>query len=250
MDAKKLSKSVFLENKYSRWYWNIIENALQRKKLKVITEKHHILPKGKYLFPQFKSLKEHPWNGVLLTLREHYVCHLLLTKMTVGDAKRACIYGLMRFSSGRDKCSSHQYEKAKTLFRLARKGCPSSLKGQPGRKWSDEEKQRHSEKMKLVMNSEETKKRCSAAKIGKPGPAISEEHRRAISNAQRNPSNETRERKRAVKLGANNPMFGRTRITNDGISFIWVKRDELHLYPGYYKKGRAKRQSKRTQVLT
>ncbi len=251
MDAKRLSKSVFLENKYANWYWAIIESAQQRKCPKnVVLERHHILPKGKYLFPQFKSLKEHPWNGVYLTLREHYICHLLLTKMTTGETRRATIYALMRFSSGLGKCSSRHYAKAKELFKLARRGCPSSLKGRPGRKWTDEQKQQHSKKMKEVMNTKTTKQRCSVAKMGKPGAKLSKEHREAISHAQRNPSNETRAKKSAVKIGANNPMFGKTRITNDGLSFIWVKRDELHLYPGYYQKGRTTRSSKQRSVQT
>jgi hypothetical protein len=41
-------------------------------------EAHHILPKA--LFPQYKNLSKNKWNRVLLTAREHYVCHSLLVK--------------------------------------------------------------------------------------------------------------------------------------------------------------------------
>jgi len=72
--------------KYSQLYLKIINNALKfnRKKLKksnklyVYYENHHILPKS--IFPEFKNLKDCSWNGVLLTAREHYICHCLLVK--------------------------------------------------------------------------------------------------------------------------------------------------------------------------
>jgi hypothetical protein len=41
-------------------------------------ESHHILPKS--LYPEYKNLKEHPSNGVLLIAREHFICHILLMK--------------------------------------------------------------------------------------------------------------------------------------------------------------------------
>ena len=213
MNAEQLSQSIFLCNKYSRWYWAIIQNALMRNKPEQ-SERHHILPKGRLMFPEYKSLKENPWNGVYLTLREHYLCHLLLTKMTIGEPRRSAIYGLMRFSSGIEKCNSHRYEKAKSLFRSARHGCPNPLKGQPGRKWSKEEKQKHSEKMKEVMNAAAVKTKCSIAKMGKPGHSPSESHRAAISFAQRNLSQIERKRKSDAKLGEKNGCFGKIWVTD------------------------------------
>lgn len=44
------------------------------------SEKHHILPKAPTLFPQFKSFKEHPWNCVTLTYKDHYIAHALLAE--------------------------------------------------------------------------------------------------------------------------------------------------------------------------
>ena len=42
------------------------------------TEHHHILPKSKHLFPSYKNLKEHQWNGTYLTYEDHYTAHQLL----------------------------------------------------------------------------------------------------------------------------------------------------------------------------
>jgi hypothetical protein len=233
LDPKILSEAKFQNNKYSKWYWGIIVRAANRE-LNVQTELHHILPKGKLMFPEYRSLKENPWNGVYLTLREHYLCHLLLTKMTIGEARRSAVYGLMRFSSGIEKCNSHRYEKAKALFRKARKGCPNPLKGKPGRKWTEAEKNKHSARMKDAMSNPETKAKCSAAKIGKPGALLSEQHKAAISYAQRNLSAEQRANKSNAKLGNKNGVFGKYWVTNGKSSHLISKEDlpPLGFYSG------------------
>lgn len=78
----------FINNDATIEYYKIIENAISegRKKLQrhsvgfVYYESHHVLPKS--LFPNFKK---EMWNRVLLTAKEHYRCHKLLTEMTLGD---------------------------------------------------------------------------------------------------------------------------------------------------------------------
>lgn len=72
--------SIANESKYTKWYNNIITNALNRKALsKVYTEKHHILPKSFDL-----SCAKYKDNIVKLTAREHFIIHLLTTKMFSG----------------------------------------------------------------------------------------------------------------------------------------------------------------------
>lgn len=44
------------------------------------TENHHICPRAADMFPQFSSFKEHSWNKIKLTHRQHYIAHLLLFK--------------------------------------------------------------------------------------------------------------------------------------------------------------------------
>ena len=73
-------------SKYGILYIKIINKAKSQNRVKlrknnpnfVYYEIHHILPKSIYL--EYSSLKENPWNAVLLTAREHFICHLLLTK--------------------------------------------------------------------------------------------------------------------------------------------------------------------------
>lgn len=84
---------LFIDNKYTRWYYSIINKAQERninnKKDANIklggSERHHIIPKclgG----TDIKS------NLVFLTFQEHFICHRLLPKMTVGENKKKMFY--------------------------------------------------------------------------------------------------------------------------------------------------------------
>jgi hypothetical protein len=63
-----------------------VNNAISKKRIKTSKsdinyeyfEAHHILPKS--IFKEFSSPKKNPENIVLLTPKEHYICHLLLWK--------------------------------------------------------------------------------------------------------------------------------------------------------------------------
>ena len=63
----------FIDNKYTRWYYAIVANARCRI-VNGYTENHHIFPKS---IGGDNSMD----NLVLLTAREHFICHWLLTKM-------------------------------------------------------------------------------------------------------------------------------------------------------------------------
>lgn len=79
---KRESQQMYLQNKYARWYYNIINRAKTRTLgAEIYTESHHIIPKS---LGGDNSVD----NLVVLTAHEHLVCHLLLIKMTEGLAKR------------------------------------------------------------------------------------------------------------------------------------------------------------------
>ena len=100
---------------YRRIYMIIITKALNEQKLGLrkkkngaYYEKHHILPKS--IFPLWK---DRPFNQVLLTAREHYFCHQLLTKIY---PTKEMIFALWRLShSGKHKVSSREYERLRVL---------------------------------------------------------------------------------------------------------------------------------------
>ena len=67
---------LFINNKYTKWYYQIIESA-KNSNHSCYTEKHHIIPKS---LGGTNNLS----NIVSLTARQHFICHWLLTKMTDG----------------------------------------------------------------------------------------------------------------------------------------------------------------------
>ena len=71
-------KNQFLNNKYTKTYYQIINRAQIRLIPLEYTEKHHIIPKCKsFNGPNTKK------NLVHLTFREHWTCHHLLMKMCI-----------------------------------------------------------------------------------------------------------------------------------------------------------------------
>lgn len=70
---------MFLDNKYYKWYIKL--TSKQDIRLDCYTEKHHIIPRSM----GGKDTKE---NLVVLTAREHYIAHLLLTKICKGVNKK------------------------------------------------------------------------------------------------------------------------------------------------------------------
>jgi hypothetical protein len=67
---------MFLENKYTKTYLRLMEKAIFRTKPEGYTERHHIIPKS---LPN--TYKHYKFNLVILTVKEHFIAHLLLSKM-------------------------------------------------------------------------------------------------------------------------------------------------------------------------
>lgn len=105
---------IFINNKYTSWYNSLIQLAKTRTPVGY-TENHHIIPKS-------LGGTNNKDNLVRLTAREHFVCHLLLTKMTTGNDRYKMIYALHMLSnvknigSGRYTPTSRIYEYTKKLF--------------------------------------------------------------------------------------------------------------------------------------
>ena len=87
-------------NKYEKWYDQIVQSAKDRV-LDGYYERHHILPRS------LGGLDTSD-NIVCLTAREHFICHWLLTKFTVGEARDKMIYALrmMRANKSGQRYSS------------------------------------------------------------------------------------------------------------------------------------------------
>jgi len=118
---------VFSDNKYTRWYYNIINSALVELRSKgkgVYYERHHILPES--LFPEYKNLTVHPWNCVLLTAREHFIFHLLLPKMVSKNSsyRIKMEYALIAFNRSSSnqlrQLNSRNYSRIKLAYSITK----------------------------------------------------------------------------------------------------------------------------------
>lgn len=97
----------FNKSKYTKWYFKIIDQAKTQNRSKKTDyyEAHHIIPKS------FEKNND----TVLLTAREHYICHLLLTKMCIKRFhRRKMTFALHKLihGNGKNYCNSSKiYEK-------------------------------------------------------------------------------------------------------------------------------------------
>jgi len=104
--------AMYLTNKYTNWYYSIVYNAQNRISPNTYTEKHHIIPKS-------LGGSNHPSNIVVLTAREHFICHWLLTKMVTESNKRKMIYAWWAMANQkrpdqiRYKVSGRKYQRIK-----------------------------------------------------------------------------------------------------------------------------------------
>jgi hypothetical protein len=117
---------MFKDNKYTRVYFTIINRALSENHVRiskslpnyVYYEKHHILPKS------LGGTNLHS-NLVLLTPKEHYVCHLLLTKMcknTFHYQKMVRAWDLLsRLRGNNGYVTSAMYQELKTTMSKIKK---------------------------------------------------------------------------------------------------------------------------------
>jgi hypothetical protein len=82
MNIYEILKTKTHNDHYLKKYLKFIQSCGQhnQKTNDVYTEKHHICPKSKDMFPEYKNLKQNPWNQCVLTYRQHIIAHLLLYK--------------------------------------------------------------------------------------------------------------------------------------------------------------------------
>lgn len=106
---------------YLNRYWKFIKSFENQPYVKTITEKHHICPRAKDLFPEYYSFTINPWNKINLTKRQHFIAHWLLCK-TYGGSQVFAFWAMCNNQSPSDsrkrgyKVSSRTYEYYKLEF--------------------------------------------------------------------------------------------------------------------------------------
>jgi len=154
---------TFADNKYTKWYANIIANAKSRHSIGYV-EKHHIVPRS-------VGGSDLESNIVSLTAREHFICHMLLTRITSGHHQVLMRFALGKFiqtAPGQERSfTSWEYNKIREAISQAR----------TGRKHSDDARKKMSDKrkgrtpwnkgIKQGPHSEESNKKRSATLTGR-----------------------------------------------------------------------------------
>ena len=115
---REQSAMIFINNKYTGWYYSIVNSAMLRDNMGY-TERHHIIPKS-LGGPDDLS------NLIRLTAREHFICHQLLTKMTVGLERIKMLHALGMFVQvnrfQQRILTARQYDIARKSISDARRG--------------------------------------------------------------------------------------------------------------------------------
>lgn len=185
---------MFIQNKYYYQYLGIVLNALNenRERIPYEHEEHHIMPKA--IWPEYKT---EDWNLVLLTHKEHYVCHHLLTKcLPHADTTRA--YWFMTHNKGMP-ITSKVYENLRRKFA-----------------------QMVSDTHKDKVVSEETRQKLSKINTGK-GDCLTDKGRQAIIEAGKK------------RTGANNPMWQKEITDEHRQNLIASRTGKKHFaVNGYY----------------
>ena len=110
---KTILASVSHNPHYLNKYITFITNCQEKNEnYSGYTERHHICPKAKDMFPEFTSFREFSWNCVRLTPRQHYIAHLLLCK-TYPDVSSQAIALCLMINSRSITAHSKTYNKLK-----------------------------------------------------------------------------------------------------------------------------------------
>lgn len=145
---------MFIENKYTRWYYNIVTRA-QTREIDSYTEKHHIIPRC-----LGGSNKKD--NIAKLTPREHFVCHRLLTKMTQGAVHYKMIYAAWRMCNQKNRNEmTVDYHINSRLYNTLREKVATMMSQ---RVWTDEMRQRAREKALAHLKKNEGSSKAKSTK--------------------------------------------------------------------------------------
>ena len=161
---------IFIKNRYQTIYYKIIQRASQQDYMpNQPKEKHHIIPESFFINRSRPGPKgwlegnpEDTGNIILLTPREHAVCHKLLVKITEGKMKSKMQLAIWRMMNGKSGkfFSTREYELHRKLFveniTLVQKGKKKSP-------LTEEHKLKLSNASKNIPKSENTKKNMKTA---------------------------------------------------------------------------------------
>ena len=191
---------MFTESKYTTLYYRIINSARARQSIGY-TERHHIVPK---CMGGDNTLS----NIVILTAREHFICHRILIKIVEEKFKSKMIYAAWQQSR------SAKYKGVRITSRTFAK-----LREELSKSYTDRKRSQF---------SEEWRENMSKAHLGKKVPASDKliAHLRKIT-AERNDQH-----------GPANPFYGKTH-SHEVIANIIKSNSTVYSCPHCTKSGKS-----------
>ena len=198
--------SIFIKNKYRRIYCQIVSNAKSSNRVKlshddpdyIYYENHHLIPRS--LGGQDKNS-----NLVLLTGREHFLCHWLLTKFCHSTQHTKKMQ--KAFWSMARKSKKHKRQISSAKYEIAKRELSKSLLGHEhfgpfvqSKESNDKRRNKLKGKPKSPMK-ESTKQILREQRLGKP-LNHTPEHREYLAK-------KAAELGRRDKSGDKNPFYGK-----------------------------------------
>ena len=209
---------------YKKCYYNLISSRQLLDRVKgggIYYESHHILPKS-------LGGDNNKENLVLLTFKEHFIAHLLLSKMYDGEIKRKMCYALWRMSKGSSKheriVSASQYKICREAEREAKKNHVVSeqtrLKislGNKGKKRTPEMIEAHRNRIigTTHTTSEETKEKIRNSNLGqKRSPECVENNRKARLGKRQSEESKQKRSKKLINIPRPQEVIDKIRMNN------------------------------------
>lgn len=208
--------------KYLKWYLSIVSSALGRDNITGYVEQHHIFPKG-------MGGNNNCENIVILTAREHFICHLLLSKMVILSVDRKkMVYALLMLSKCNNqnqqrRISSSTYERIKKDLSVLSSGENNHFFGKTH---TADSRKKIGEKSKGRIPSQDTRKKMSDSHVGRP-PNLEAAKRGALTRIANGNNRHTEQTKMTIslsRLGSKTGVpawnAGKTKETNESVKKI------------------------------
>ena len=210
---------------------------LDRKKTKeTYYEKHHIIARC------IGGTNDED-NLVLLTFREHYIAHLLLSKIYTGEVKRKMNYALWRMSSTHNpnhkrSLSSSQYEicrkaqiEAKRNHVVTQETRDKISKGNSGKKRTSEMIEKHKNRLRgrTHETSKETRDKISKSnKNKKRTPEMNKQN--SLRNLGKTQSDETKSKRNKKLTGVSRPreVVDKMQKNHPNIKEVWCSNNLIY----------------------
>lgn len=210
--------NIFIQNKYYNWYYSIIENAKSQSRIKLPkTNQNYVYYESHHIIPRCVGGTNDKTNLVLLTAREHFICHFLLIRMVNRNTEeyKKLFYAVFIMSKDKfhhkRKITSSTYQK---LCQINGELTTIRNKLKKGTKWSGEAKKRnkgrnqgsknpfygkkHTKESLNKIHTPESKIRKS---ISMKGKSKSQKHRNSLSKSLS-----------GKLVGSKNPFYGKKHL--------------------------------------